>query len=207
MSTEYRTFVVDDDAAMRDSLTMLLEAAGHTVATFANARDFLDVCTRDTLGCAILDVDMPGMDGPTLQKELTRRGINLPVIFLSGHGTIPTTVHTIKAGALDFLTKPVDGSTLLARVQDALGRCATLHEQAEVQQSMESRLASLTEREREVMALTVQGKTSKEIAQQLAISYRTVEIHRAHIMHKTGAANLLELSRIASILNPPPAPL
>jgi FixJ family two-component response regulator len=205
MNAEYGIFVVDDDAAMRDSLATLLEAAGHTVATFANARDFLEVCTRDTQGCAIFDVDMPGMDGLALQEELILRGINLPVIFLSGHGTIPATVHTIKAGALDFLTKPVDGSVLLASVQDALRRGSILHEQAEVQKSMVSRLASLTERELEVMALAVSGHTSKEIAQRLAISYRTVEIHRAHIMRKTGAANLLELARIASMLKSSPA--
>lgn len=192
-------FVVDDDEAVRDSLSMLLDAAGYTVATFPCADDFLAVCTHDTLGCIILDVNMPGMDGPTLQEELIRRGLQLPVIFLSGQGTIPLTVRTIKAGAIDFLSKPVDGSVLLVRVRDALERCSLLKNQARVSQSAAAQLAMLTEREREVMMLAVDGHTSKEIAARLGISYRTVEIHRAHIMQKTGASNILELARIADL--------
>ena len=199
MNTPNNVYVVDDDEAVRDALAMLLEAADHAVATFARAADFLDFCTPGILGCVILDVNMPGMDGPALQEELTRRGVWLPVIFLSGHGTIPTTVRTIKAGALDFLTKPVNGSLLLARVQNALERCSLLQQQAEAYQSIASHLAMLTEREREIMALAVAGHTSKEIAQRLEISFRTVEIHRAHIMQKTGASNLLELARIAAM--------
>ncbi|MGA8147318.1 MAG: LuxR C-terminal-related transcriptional regulator [Gallionellaceae bacterium] len=121
------------------------------------------------------------------------------VIFLSGHGTIATTVRTIKAGALDFLTKPVNGSLLLARVQNALERCSLLQQQEQAYQSIASHLAMLTEREWEIMALAVAGLTSKDIARRLEISVRTVEIHRAHIMQKTGAANLLELARIAAM--------
>ncbi len=190
MSYSTMVFVIDDDAAIRDSLSMMLEAVGHTIAAFGSAREFLDVCTPGIQGCIILDVDMPGMDGPALQQELIRRGVQLPVIFLSGKGTIPVTVRTIKAGAMDFLTKPVDGSVLLARVQKAL-------EQGEAFQSIALRLAALTEREREVMKLAVAGYTSKETGQRLGISYRTVEIHRTHVMQKTGAANLLELARMA----------
>lgn len=193
-------YVIDDDAAVRDALSMLLEAAGYAVATFPAASDFLDVCTPGSLGCIILDVDMPGMDGPALQEELIRRGLQLPVIFLSGKGTIPVTVRTIKAGAMDFLTKPVDGSVLLDRVQKALKQGTLLQEQADAFQSVALRLAALTEREKEIMALVVAGHTSKEIALRLAISYRTVEIHRAHVMQKTGASNLLELARIANAL-------
>lgn len=190
-------FVIDDDEAVRDALTMQLEAAGHAVAAFGTASEFLDVCTRGTRGCIILDVDMPVMDGPALQEELLRRNVQLPVIFLSGKGTIPVTVRTIKAGAMDFLTKPVDGSVLLARVQDALERSSLLQKQSEAFQSVALRLAALTEREREVMKLAVAGQTNKEIGQRLGISYRTVEIHRTHVMQKTGASNLLELARIA----------
>ena len=189
MSNNTMVYVIDDDAAIRDSLSMMLEAVGHTVSAFGSAREFLDVCTPGTQGCIILDVDMRGMDGPALQEELLRRNVRLPVIFLSGKGTIPVTVRTVKAGAIDFLTKPVDGSVLLARVQDAL-------EQSEAFHSIALRLAALTEREREVMELAVTGHTSKEIAQRLGISYRTVEIHRAHVMLKTGATNLLELARM-----------
>lgn len=203
MNTRARVFVVDDDEAVRDSLTMLLEAVGHAVGVFSSAEDFLSVCESGITGCLILDVDMPGMDGPTLQEELIRRGLQLPVIFLSGHGTIPTTVRTIKAGAMDFLIKPVDGLALLARVQKALEKGALLQMQAEAFQSAALRLAALTQREREVMMLAVAGHTSKEIAQSLAISYRTVEIHRAHVMQKTGTSNLLELARLAGLLESP----
>lgn len=191
-------FIVDDDAVVLDSLRMLLEAAGYAVATFHGAEDFLEICTPETHGCIILDVNMPDMDGPALQEELTRRGLQLPIIFLSGHGTIPLTVRTLKAGAMDFLTKPVKGSVLLARVQEAMEQCSNLQKQARISESNAARLAMLTEREIEVMNLAVAGHTSKEIAQRLGISYRTVEIHRAHVMQKTGASNMLELARITS---------
>lgn len=200
MNTQAKVYVVDDDAAVRDSLTMLLETADYAVTTFPSASDFLDSCTSGTQGCIILDVNMPDMDGPTLQEELIRRDLRLTVIFLSGQGTIPVTVRTIKAGAMDFLTKPVDGLLLLARVQNALEQSALLQKQAEASQSANARLTALTEREREVMMLAIAGHTSKEIGQRLAISYRTVEIHRAHVMQKTGASNLLELARLAGLL-------
>lgn len=190
-------YVLDDDSAIRDSLSMMLEASGYAVATFASAGEFLDVCTPGRQGCIILDVDMAGMDGPALQEELLRRNVRLPVIFLSGKGTIPVTVRTIKAGAIDFLTKPVDGSVLLDCVQHALEQCPFLQRQTEDYQSISSRLAKLTEREREVLKLAIAGHTSKEIGQSLGISYRTVEIHRTHVMQKTGASNLLELARMA----------
>jgi FixJ family two-component response regulator len=197
-------YIVDDDKAVRESLTMLLEAAGHTVKTFSGAKDFLDICVEgsDLDGCIILDVNMPGMDGPALQEELLRRGIQMPMLFLSGHGTIQTTVRTMKAGAMDFLTKPVEGEILLERVQEALERSSQIKKQVEEHQTIASRLSALTEREREVMALAIAGHTSKEIAQQLNISFRTVEIHRAHVMQKTGASNLLELARIAWLADP-----
>ncbi len=199
MTDHAKVLVVDDDAAVRDALAMLLEAAGYAVATFRTASEFLDACTPGIQGCIILDVDMPDMDGPTLQKELIRRGLQLPVIFLSGKGTIPVTVSTIKAGAIDFLTKPMDGSVLLARVQEALEQESPRQNRTKSHQSISSRMATLTKREREVMALAVEGHTSKEIAQLLAISYRTVEIHRAHVMQKTGAPNMLALARIARL--------
>lgn len=194
-------FIVDDDAVVLDSLRMLLEAAGYAVATFHGAEDFLEICTPETHGCIILDVNMPDMDGPALQEELNRRGLQLPIIFLSGHGTIPLTVRALKAGAMDFLTKPVKGSDLLARVQEAMHQCSVLQKQAKEVQSVASRLAMLTERENEVLKLAVEGRTSKEIAQRLGISYRTVEIHRAHVMQKTGASNMLELARITTNLS------
>jgi FixJ family two-component response regulator len=198
MSDISKIFIVDDDASVRDSISMLLEAAGYGVATFPSAHEFLDVCTPDTRGCIILDVNMPDMDGPALQEELTRRGLRMPVIFLSGQGTIPITVRTLKAGAMDFLTKPVKGSVLLTRVQEALELGSILQKKADTSHSIDARLALLTEREREVLNLAVLGHTSKEIAQRLDISYRTVEIHRVHIMQKTGASNMLELARMTT---------
>jgi FixJ family two-component response regulator len=198
MSESGHVFIVDDDAAVLDSLRMLLEAAGYSVAIFHGAEDFLEVCTPDTHGCIILDVSMPDMDGPTLQEKLISRGVHLPIIFLSGHGTIPLTVKTLKAGALDFLTKPVKGSVVLARVREAMEQCSIMQKQARASQSVTARLAMLTEREQEVLKLAVAGHTSKEIAQYLGISYRTVEIHRAHVMQKTGASNMLELARICA---------
>ncbi|MDD5058686.1 MAG: response regulator [Sideroxydans sp.] len=198
MSSNVKVFVVDDDESVLDSTSMLLEAAGYDVATFASATDFLNICNSSLQGCIILDVNMPGMDGPALQEELARRGLQLPIIFLSGQGTIPLTVRTIKSGAMDFLTKPVKGAVLLASVKAALEYSAVIQNQAVKDKSISARLAMLTEREREVMVLTLEGFTSKEIAQRLDISYRTVEIHRAHIMHKTGTTNVLELARITS---------
>jgi FixJ family two-component response regulator len=198
MSDISRVFVVDDDASVRDSLRMLLEVSGYKVATFPGAEDFLEICTPDTEGCIILDVNMPDMDGPALQEELLRREMQLPIIFLSGHGTIPLTVRALKSGAMNFLIKPVQGAELLACVHEAMEQSNLRRMQTRVCQSIAARLAALTEREREVMSLAVEGKTSKEIAQQLNISYRTVEIHRAHVMQKTGATNMLELARITS---------
>jgi FixJ family two-component response regulator len=142
------------------------------------------------------------MDGTMLQEELKRRAVRLPIIFLSGQGTIPVTVRAIKGGAVDFLTKPVDGSELLNCVREALKTDLAEQEQDADRQSTASRLSTLTDREREIMLLTIEGRTSKEIARQLSISYRTVESHRAHILRKTGAANLVELARLAAQMAP-----
>ena len=195
---EAKVFVVDDDLSVCDSISELLEVAGYTVETFQNAEAFLEVCTPETYGCIILDVNMPGMDGPRLQMELARRKLLLPIIFLSGQGTIPMTVRTIKAGAMDFLTKPVKSSILLTRVQDAMEQLSVLRKRTEVSQFIAGRMALLTEREADVMQLAVAGYTNKEIAQRLGISHRTVEIHRSRIMQKTGAPNVLELARLCS---------
>ena len=198
MINNTNVFVVDDDAAVRDSLRMMLKAAGCTVATFAGADEFLSAYNSETVGCIVLDINMPGMNGSALQEELNRRGSRLPIIFLTGQGSIPLSVRSLKLGAMDFLTKPVDGTELLACVTQALDKCLQLQKQAHESQSRASRLAILTEREREVMMLVIDGLTSKEIAQRLGINFRTVENHRAHVMLKTGSSNLLELARIAT---------
>ncbi|TRZ89206.1 MAG: DNA-binding response regulator [Rhodocyclaceae bacterium] len=197
MSAKATVFVVDDDPAVRDSLTLLLEEEDVAVASFASAEAFLASCRTPRHSCAIVDIRMPGMDGMQMQAELSRRGILLPVIFLTGHGDIPMSVRAVKAGAVDFLTKPVTASALLESVHAALLESVRLNSQAEANQTAAESVATLTERERQVMALAVEGLHNKEIARHLGISHRTVEIHKARIMHKTGANTLLDLARIA----------
>lgn len=177
--------VIDDDQAVRESLVLLLESAGFKAESFASAEDYLATHFPGRAGCLVLDVRMPGMQGPELQVELERRGICLPILFLSAHGDIPLAVRSIKAGALDFLTKPVDGELLIERVQQAFARNAQAHGCLDI----------LTARERQVLRLAVTGLSNKAIACRLGISHRTVEAHRARVFEKTGAANLLELAR------------
>lgn len=197
MKKNQKVYVVDDDEAVRHSLTMLLETAGYSANEFASGESFLASCSDACEGCVILDVHMPGMDGVAVYKALQEKGRHLPVIFLTAYGSIPLSVQAIKSGALDYLTKPVDGTLLLERVQEALRQDERLRAHEAVNSEMQGRLSSLTSREHDVMELAVAGFTNKEIAQRLQISYRTVEIHRARVMHKTGATNLLELARIA----------
>ncbi len=170
MSASEKIYIVDDDDAVRDSLRMLLRTDGHEVEAFASAEDFLKACEKGLHGCVILDIKMPGMDGQALQAELNRRGLRVPVIFLSGQGTIPVTVRLIKAGAVDFLTKPVDGAELLSSVREAMKQYVVQQAHETSRQAVSPRLLALTAREREIMLLTIEGHTSKEIARQLSIS-------------------------------------
>lgn len=190
-------FVVDDDAAVRDSLSLLIESEGYVVETYASAEAFLAAHGPESRGCAVIDLRMPGMDGMRLQEEMARRDILLPIIFLTGYGDIPTSVKGIKAGAVDFLTKPVAGADLLSAIAAALALAERKQADASRNMDASTRLASLTEREQEVMKMAVEGLGNKEIAKRLGISHRTVEIHRAQVMKKTGAANLIELARLA----------
>lgn len=187
-------YVVDDDPAIRDALTMLLEQHGLLVAACDSAESFLTVA-RPGLGCAIVDLHMPGMDGLALQQWLGQSDLMLPIVFLTGHGDIPASVKAIKQGAVDFLTKPVPANVLLASVYAAIDESRGARAQALAAGDTAARLASLTTREREVMDLTIEGHSNKEIARKLGISHRTVEIHRARVMHKMGARTALELSR------------
>ncbi len=200
MSAPDTVYVVDDDEAVRDALALLLETAGFDVQGFASAQAFLAICNAECRGCIILDIKMPQMEGPALHRELLRRGVRLPVIFLTAYGSITQSVQAIKAGAVDFLTKPVEGNLLLERVREAMSQNLQHQEHSEHHRELLARLSSLTAREQEVMALAVTGLTNKEIAQRLNISHRTVEIHRARVMHKTGAASLLALARMAESL-------
>lgn len=191
-------FVVDDDDAMRDALAQLLEAAGLQVEIHANGSDFLAAFGENRPGCVLLDMAMPGMTGLEVQAALKARSLAIPILFLTGHGDIPMAVQAVQAGAADFLEKPVDGATLLERVQRALKLDQEWRQTREATQAIQLRHARLSPREREVMALAVTGLTSKEIAQQLGLSPRTVEVHRTHVMHKMGATNLAELIKLAA---------
>lgn len=205
MTPKTTVYVVDDDDAVRESLAFLFETADLAVETFASAEDFLAAAHPGCLGCMVLDVRMPGMDGPALQAELARRGVALPIIFLTAHGTIPLTVKTVRAGAIDFLTKPVDGQHLLERVQATLRASLEKWEGEAANQLLRERFATLTEREREILDLAVGGQSNKEIARHLGISHRTVEHHRSRIWLKTGVDNLLQLARLADACRPPAA--
>ena len=189
-------FIVDDDAAIRDSLSLMIEQENIAVQAFDSAETFLAAYQPECCGCAIVDIRMSGMDGLELHKALLKRNILLPIIFLTGHGDIPMSVQAIKAGAVDFLTKPVTREKLLNSIRAAIQQSETvLSENANHQEAL-SHLASLTDRERDVMLLAVRGHPNKHIARQLGISHRTVEIHKSKIMQKTGAVNLLDLARI-----------
>lgn len=186
-------YVVDDDAAVRDSIALLLETAGLAVQCFDSGESFRSAWHGGMAGCLLLDLRMEGISGIDLQAFLVERQSRLPIIFLTAHGDIPTTVRAVKAGALDFLTKPVDGTLLIERVQAALASLSAPLERRNDIAHGSARLEHLTEREREVMKLALSGMSNKEIARHLEISYRTVEFHRSRILSKTGASSLLQL--------------
>ncbi len=183
-------------------MARLLFGEGLPVAAHASAEDFLAALPADASGCLLLDLRLPGMSGLELQAELNRRGTRLPIVFLTGHGDVPASVRALKGGAFDFLEKPVPAETLLDRVHEALRLAAEQSRHAREDRAQTRRLERLTAREREVMLLAVAGNTSKAIAKQLGISHRTVELHRSRVMQKTGAANLIELARIAESGDP-----
>ncbi len=194
--TNTTVFIVDDDAAIRDSLSLMIEQENIAVQAFDSAETFLAAYQPEYPGCAIVDIRMPGMDGIELHQALLKRNILLPIIFLTGHGDIPMSVQAMKAGAVDFLTKPVTREKLLMAIRAAIQQSErVLSENANHQEAL-LHLASITDRERDVMLLAVQGHPNKHIARQLGISHRTVEIHKSKIMQKTGAINLLDLARI-----------
>ena len=192
--------VVDDDKSLRTALMRLLRAAGYAVRTYPSAGDFLLNKPENAPGCVVLDVRMPGPSGFELQEAIAKLDESLPIIFLTGHGDIPMSVRAIKAGAVDFLTKPVRKETLLQAVRTALAgsaeRCAT----RELLHSLRSRYESLTPREREVFAQVVSGKLNKQIAGELGTCERTVKAHRAHVMEKMQLTSLAELVHAADQL-------
>lgn len=189
VSGEPVVFVVDDDPALRDSIALLVRAEGLAARTFDSARSFLDAWDRTEPGCLIVDLRMPGLSGLDLQERLAGDGDAPPIIFLTGYGTVPAAVRALKAGAMDFLEKPFDPDTLLARVRDALACDRRRRSDAR-------RLAALTRREREVLEQVAGGKPNKVIAAGLGISERTVEQHRAHGLRKIGLRSVAELVRL-----------
>ena len=189
-------FVVDDEEAVRDSLQWLLESKGLKVALFDSAEAFLAAYSPSLPGCLVVDVRMPGMSGLELQEKLAELHYALPVIFITGHGDVPMAVQAVKHGAIDFLEKPFNDKDLLAIIERSLEHDRQQRERLQQASSAQSRLASLTPREREVMELVVAGKLNKLIADQLDISIKTVEAHRAKVMEKVGAHSLAELVQI-----------
>jgi FixJ family two-component response regulator len=192
-------FVVDDDPSLRESLTVLLEDEGYSVQACASGAALFECCDAASAGCAILDIGMPDMDGLALQQAMVKRGINLPVIFLTGHADVPRAVQALKAGALDFLEKPISSTALLERVRAALAHGAASREEDRRRLRLGERLGRLTPRELEIMTLVVRGRSSKDIGRQLDISFRTVEGHRRRVAEKMRARTLAELVEMARI--------
>jgi two-component system response regulator FixJ len=190
-------FIADDDDAVRESLQILFETAGHPVRPFASGNDLLAVLRPGEQGCLIIDVRMPGLDGLEVQERLRQARIGVPVIVITGHGDVPLAVRAMKAGAVDFVEKPFTEEAILAAVGRALEIGRRQHPAGIGTAEAEARLSPVTEREREVLQLLVAGKPNKVIAYELAISPRTVEIHRARVMEKTRARSLSELVLLA----------
>lgn len=195
MMTEATVFLVDDNAAVRKSVRALMESADIAVETFASAEEFLDAYDPERPGCLLLDVRLRESSGLDLQDELRRRKALLPVIVLTGHGNVPTSVRALKAGAIDFLQKPAPPNVLLERVRAAIEADRQAREAATDHSAMIERLAQLTPREREVMELLIAGKASKEIAAALKVSVRTVEGHRRMVLSKTHVSSAAQLVR------------
>lgn len=197
MGDDPRVFVVDDDKSVRDSLVLLLESADLAVEPYPSAQAFLEAYAPDRRGCLLLDVRMSGMNGLELQGILSRRGLDIPIIFMSAHGDVPMSARAFKAGAVDFLEKPLNEEALLRRVREALERDAQKRQRRTEELAARMRLQRLTPREREVMVLVVQGCSNKDIAKRLRVSHRTVETHRARVMAKMEARSLPALIRMA----------
>ena len=188
--------VVDDDEAVRSSLMLLLKSAGLTIQAYASAAEFLAAYEDDQPGCLVLDIRMPGMNGLELQDELTRRGAMVPVIFITGHGDVPMAVEAMQRGAMDFLQKPFRDQDLIDRVLKALVLDRGNRAQRESRRAIRSRLAILSPREMQVLQLLANGKSNKQMAGDLGVSQRTVEIHRAHLMQKMEAKSVAQLVRM-----------
>lgn len=191
-----KVFIVDDEEAIRDGLKWLLESCGYSVETHPSSESFLAACEEGVTGCLVLDVRMPGMSGLELFDHLKDRGCTLPVIFLTGHGDIAMAVEAMRKGAADFIEKPASDNQLAEKVANCLQKEADRLQRSASNETVRTRLASLTSREVEVMQLILAGRLNKNIADQLNISVRTVEVHRARVLEKMGVNSAVELARI-----------
>jgi FixJ family two-component response regulator len=199
-------FVIDDDPSVRKALGRLLKSAGFPVEVFATAEEFLQQPLPDVPACMILDVRMPGLSGLDLQRTLAERNVSLPIVFLTGHGDIPMTVRAMKAGAVDFLPKPVHVQDLLAAVRQAIARHAQVRQAETEVAEIRRRVTLLSPREREVMALIVQGMLNKQAGHRLGVTEKTIKVHRAQVMRKMQVDSLAELVRLAQRIGVPSAP-
>ena len=200
MTEKTTIFVVDDDASFLKAVSRLLRASGYVVQTFASAADFLAALAPQATGCVVVDLRMPGQSGRDLQSVLARADNPLPVIFLTGHGDIPTVTHAMRDGAVDFLTKPVNKEDLFAAIERALGRDAVERSQRARMRELRDRFDQITPREREVLAHVISGKLNKQIASDLGASERTIKAHRASIMDKLNVDSVAELVRLTEQL-------
>lgn len=195
-SHQQTIFIVDDDAAVRDSLSLLLGVLDYRVAVFADAESFLKAYKAEWRGCILLDIRMPGMDGLTLQKQLQNQGATLPVIIMTGHGDVSSAREAFRCLAVDFLEKPLDQKKLLDAISEAFDQNPRPEQASEVVTMSQQRMAQLTPRETEVMARVVAGRHNREIAAELGISPRTVEVHKARMMDKLGVGHVADLVRL-----------
>ena len=193
-------FVVDDDASLREALGRLFRSVGLRVETFASATELLQSKLPDTASCLVLDIRLPGVSGLDFQAELAKAGIHIPIIFITGHGDIPMTVKAMKAGAVDFLTKPFRDQDLLDAVAMAIERDRKRREDERAVADLRAHFETLSPREREVMGLVTAGLMNKQIAAEIGLSEITVKIHRGHTMKKMGAKSLADLVRMAEVL-------
>jgi FixJ family two-component response regulator len=198
--TDSMVFVVDDDAPIRESLKNLIRSVGLRVELFASAQEFLRSKRPDVPSCLVLDVRLPGLSGLDLQRRTTEAGMGIPIIFITGHGDIPMSVRAMKAGAVEFLTKPFRDQDLLDAIQQALERDRQARDQRAALEELRRRFASLTPREQDVMMHVVAGLLNKQIGAELGTSETTIKIHRHQVMEKMGAGSLPELVRMADRL-------